>query len=158
MKNPLTKRNRELAGPGDPFQELRDMQNRMQSLLSQTFGGGWLEPVTGTDWSPAVDITEEDGCFRIEADLPDVKKEDVDVTVENGILTLSGERKQEREETKKRYHRTERSWGRYERSFSLPDGVDANQVSAQFKNGVLMITLPKQEGVKEESRSVEIQD
>lgn len=159
MRNPLSKKssNVPFLGDVDPFRELQDLQDRMLSLFNRTLGGGsWLQPLAGADWSPAVDIVEEENCFKITADLPDVKKEDVNLVVENGVLTLSGERKQEKEEKSKRFHRSERSWGRYQRSFSLPQGANPDRVSAQFKNGVLTITIGKTEEAKEQKRSVEI--
>jgi HSP20 family protein len=161
MKNPLAKKGSHLPslfGDADPFRELQDLQDRMLSLFNRSLGGGWLQPLTGSDWSPAVDITEEESCFKITADLPDVKKEEVNVSVENGVLTLSGERKQDSEEKSKRFHRTERSWGRYQRSFSLPQGANPEQISAQFKNGVLTITIQKTGEAKEQRRSVEISE
>ncbi len=143
----------------DPFRELNEVQNQVSSLLSRRFGNGWsTEPTIQPDWAPAVDITEDENSFQIQADLPDVKKEDVEVSVEKGILTISGERKQEKEEKKQKYHRMERTWGRYERSFQLPDGVNADKVDAQFKNGVLTLRVPKTKQYKEEHRKIEIHD
>ena len=162
MKHPLAKKGAHLPslfGDIDPFRELQELQERMLTLFNRNQeGSGWLQPLAEADWSPAVDIAEEESCFKITADLPDVKKEDVNVTVENGVLTLSGERKQEKEEKSKRFHRVERSWGRYQRSFALPPGANPEQVSAQFKNGVLAITIGKTDEAKEQRRKVEIAD
>ena len=124
----------------DPFKEL----SRLSSMLGHR---GELSKTDHREWAPAVDISEDDDAFNISADLPDVKKEDVNVSVENGYLTLSGERRFEKEEEdkKKKYHRIERSYGSYTRSFALPENVDETAVKAEFKNGVLNIVLPKQE-------------
>lgn len=127
-----------------PFRELADLQNRLTSLFDRHLGG--TELALKSDWTPAVDIAEDEDAYTITADLPDVKKEDVGVSVDNGILTLSGEKRHESqsgEETGKKYHRIERSFGKYVRTFRLPDEVDATQVSAAFQEGVLTITLPK---------------
>lgn len=96
-----------------------------------------------TAWSPAVDIEEDDKAITIKADLPEVEKKDIDVSVENGTLTIRGERKREHEEKKKNFHRMERSYGSYMRSFALPDYVDKEKIEAEAKNGVLTVTLPK---------------
>jgi HSP20 family protein len=101
-----------------------------------------------------VDITEDDREFLVKADLPDVKKEDVKVTVENGVLTLTGERKFEKEEKDKKYRRIERSYGTFLRSFTLPDAADGSKVSAEFKDGVLKVHLPK--GEKARAKTVEV--
>lgn len=127
-----------------PFRELADLQNRLTSLFDRHLGG--TELALKSDWPPAVDIAEDDVAYTITADLPDVKKEDVDVSVDNGVLTLSGEKRHESqsgEESGKKFHRIERSFGRYIRTFRLPDEVDAAQVTAVFKDGVLKVTLPK---------------
>lgn len=131
------------------------MQNRLASLFGN---GDTLAASISTDWAPAVDIVEEEDCFKIEADLPDVNKEDIHVSVDNGVLTLTGTRSQEKETKKRRYHRTERSWGSYERSFRLPDQVDAENVDAQFNKGVLTLTVPKTEAYKSTHKTIEIHD
>jgi len=121
----------------DPFKEL----SKLSSLLSSPI----LEKAELREWAPAVDISEDEKSFIIKADLPEVKKEDIKVTVEHGYLTLSGERKFEKEEEdkKKKYHRIERSYGSYTRSFALPSNVDGSAVKADFKDGVLQVILPK---------------
>ncbi|WP_323847992.1 Hsp20/alpha crystallin family protein [Nitrogeniibacter mangrovi] len=90
-----------------------------------------------------MDIAETDTAFEVKAELPEVKKEDVHVTVDNGVLTLRGERRREKEEKGKRFHRIERAYGSFSRTFSLPDNVDGKQVKASFKDGMLEIHLPK---------------
>lgn len=106
-------------------------------------------------WGPNVDIVENADNFEIHAELPGVKQEDVNITLDNNVLTLSGEKKQEvRDESKGSYCRIERSYGRFERSFSLPNTVKAEAVKASFEDGVLRISLPKAEQAK--SRTIEI--
>ena len=123
----------------DPFRELNRLSNALGSGRTE------LARSEGREWAPAVDISEDDESFIITADLPDVSKEDVNVSVQHGCLTLSGERKLEKQEEdkEKKYHRIERSYGSYTRSFSLPKNVDAAAVKANFQNGVLNIILPK---------------
>ena len=96
-----------------------------------------------TDWSPAADVQETDTEFLIKADLPEVAKEDVKVQVEDGVLTLQGERRREEETNGKRFHKVEREYGKFVRRFALPIEIDATKVQAEFKNGVLNVHLPK---------------
>ena len=105
------------------------------------------DTTTGYDWSPAVDIKEEDGRYIIHADLPGIKAEDIDVSVEDDVLTIRGERKFDNEETKDGYKRIERMRGSFYRRFSLPDTADQNKVSAECKDGVLEVAIEKQEKV-----------
>jgi HSP20 family protein len=106
------------------------------------------------DWSPAVDVEETDKEYLIKADLPAVKKEDVKVDIEDGILTVQGERKQEKEEKNKRVHRLERSYGKFVRRMSVPLDVDQQKAAAEFRDGVLNVHLPKTNGAK--PRAVDI--
>lgn len=107
-------------------------------------------------WAPAVDIAEDDTAITIKADLPEVDKKDIHVNVENGMLTIRGERKRDKEEKKKNYHRIERSYGSYERSFSLPEAVDKDKIAAECKNGVLTVTLPKRPEAKAKPAHIEV--
>src|SRR3954471_10541261 len=107
----------------DPFRELSEFQNRLGSFFGRSPAGKGQESPSFSQWSPPVDIIEDDKEFLIKAELPDIRKEDVHVTVDNGVLTISGERKWENEEKNKRYHRVERAYGSFTRSFSLPDGA-----------------------------------
>lgn len=113
--------------------------------------------MTVTQWSPLVDITEDDKEYMVKAELPELKKEEVKVTVENGELTISGERKFEKEEKGRKYHRIERSYGSFMRSFTLPEGVNGEKVMADFKDGVLKVHLPKDEKVKPKTIEVMVQ-
>src|SRR6266851_1248749 len=104
-----------------------------------------------TRWDPFKEMED-----LVKADLPDVKKEDVKVTVESGVLTITGQRKVEKEEKDKKYHRVERSYGNSLRSFALPDGADGSKVNAEFKDGVLKVHLPKSEKVKPKAIEVKV--
>jgi HSP20 family protein len=144
----------------DPFRELQELRNRMASLLGRTRGlltspwEGREEALTLTEWVPLVDIAEDDKEYTVKVELPGVRKEDVKVTVEDDVLTISGERKIEKEEKGRRYHRVERSYGAFERSFTLPDDALADKIHADFKDGVLQVHIPK--GEKAHKKAVEI--
>jgi HSP20 family protein len=139
----------------NPIREIEDIERRLASWLQPFAGnGGEKEMLTLAEWSPSVDISEDDKEYVVKAELPDVKKEDVKVNVENGVLTISGERKFEKEEKNRKYHRIERSYGNFTRSFTLPEAVKADKVNAEFKDGMLHVRLPKDESAK--SKSVEI--
>lgn len=140
----------------DPFKDLDDLHRKLSALfnLAPRRTGDEKETMTVSEWMPVVDITEDDKEFLIKAELPEVRKEDVKVTVENGVLTLSGERKFEKEEKGRRYHRIERAYGNFARSFTLPDEADPTKVKAEFKDGVLSVHLAKSE--KARPRSIEV--
>jgi HSP20 family protein len=112
------------------------------------------EMMAVADWAPAVDIIEDDKAYVIKAELPEVKKEDVKVTVQEGVLTIQGERKQEKEEKGKKFHRIERTYGTFVRNFTVPDDADETNVMAEFKDGVLLVSLPKSEKAK--PRAIEV--
>ena len=112
--------------------------------------------MTVTEWSPLVDISENDQEYLIKAELPEVRKEDVKVTAEKGTLTIMGERKFEKEETGRKYHRVERAYGSFGRSFALPDDANPAKVSAAFKDGVLVVHLVKDEKIKPQQVEVKI--
>jgi HSP20 family protein len=143
----------------EPFREMEDFRNRLSTLfgrpLRRTNGHGGDE-ITLADWMPLADITEDEKEYLIKAELPEVKKEDVKVIVENGVLTVSGERKFEKEEKKKKYHRVERGYGTFMRGFTLPGDADANKVKAEFKNGLLTVHLPKSEHAKPKQIEVNV--
>jgi HSP20 family protein len=143
----------------NPFRELDEVQNRLGSFLGGTFprfgnGNGGLKMA---DWSPQVDITEDDKEYLIKTDLPEMKKEEIKVNVEDGVLSISGERKTEKEEKNKKFHRIERSYGTFERSFTLPDDADGAKVVAEFKEGVLKVHLPKSPVAKSKATEVKVQ-
>lgn len=141
----------------NPFRELEDMQNRLSSFFGRTpVRGLGEESMTVSEWTPLVDITEDEKEYLIKAELPEVKKEDVKVTVENGVLTITGERKFEKEEKDKKYHRIERAYGSFMRSFTLPDAAPGDKVSAEFKDGVLKVHLPKSAEAKPKAIDVKV--
>ncbi|HEY6169557.1 MAG TPA: Hsp20/alpha crystallin family protein [Verrucomicrobiae bacterium] len=143
----------------DPFKEMDDMQKRLSTIFGLAplrRGDGEKETMTVTEWSPLVDITEDDKEYLIKAELPEVKKDDVKVTVEKGVLTITGERKFEKEEKDKRYHRIERSYGSFLRSFNLPDDADDTKVNAEFKDGVLFVHLYKNEKARPKAIEVKV--
>lgn len=134
----------------DPFSDLRSFQNEFNrvfgSALPRVFGNE--EGVLSGNWSPSVDIAEDENAITLEADLPGLKAEDVKLSIENYRLTLSGERKFENETKRDNYHRVERSYGSFTRTFTLPNTVNVDEVKADFSDGVLRVTLPKREEVK----------
>jgi HSP20 family protein len=132
----------------DPFQGVRFFEDAVSRLMS--------EPRVSRPWSPAVDILETEDAVTLKADLPDVKTEDLDIRVENGTMTLKGFRKFEKDENVKGYHRIERSYGEFVRSFAVPPTVETDKVGAEYKNGVLTITLPKKETAKPRQVKVQI--
>lgn len=143
----------------DPFRELEEMQKRWASLFDRQMllpDGGKEEQFSLTEWTPAVDIAEDDKEYTIKAELPGINKEDVKVTVENGVLSISGERKSEKEEKDKKYHRIERTYGSFVRTFTLPEGTAGDKMNAEFKDGVLKLHLPKDEKAKPKTVEVKI--
>ena len=140
---------------------MEELHRRLSSVFDLApFRGSNLrkedETMTVADWSPLVDITEDEKEYVIKTDLPEVKKEDVKVTVENGIVNITGERKLEKEEKGKRYHRIERAYGNFVRSFSLPDNADANKVNAEFKDGLLKVRVAKSETARPKQIEVKV--
>jgi HSP20 family protein len=132
----------------NPFREMEEVQHRMSTLLGlnrRANLAGEEENITVPEWAPLVDIVEDDKEYQIKMELPEVQREDVKVTVENGTLTISGERKAEAEDKGRKFHRLERYYGRFERNFSLPEDADANNVKAEFKDGMLRVHLVKNE-------------
>lgn len=125
----------------DEFQKLFGTQNSLFPAIDES-------SVLTSDWSPAVDIKEEKNKFVILADIPGVEPKDIDVTMEQGLLTIKGERKSESREEKENYKRVERNYGSFYRRFSLPDTADADTISAVSKDGVLEITVNKKESEK----------
>ena len=141
----------------DPFRELEEMSDRLNRVFTRPAARtDGKEHLTVADWMPTVDISETDGEYLIKAELPEVKKDDVKVTVENGVLTIQGERRQEKEEKGRKYHRVERSYGSFVRSFTLPESVDEGAVKAEYKDGVLNLHLPKSEKVKPKAIEVKV--
>jgi len=143
----------------DPFKELDELQSRLSTMFGRApvrKDGGRDEAMTVAEWAPLVDIVEDEHEYLIKAELPEVTKEDVKVTVQNGVLSLVGDRKFTKEERDKKYHRIERAYGSFVRSFSLPEDADENKVSADFKDGVLQVHLPKSEKARPKNIEVKI--
>jgi HSP20 family protein len=128
------------------LKEMEALRHGLGSLFSRSPGHlseGQEEQIAVPEWAPLVDISEDDKEYLIKAELPEVKKEDVKVTAEDGTLTIMGERKFEKEEKGKKYHRIERSYGSFVRNFSFPDDASPSKVSAEFKDGLLTVHLAK---------------
>ncbi len=141
----------------NPLRELRTMQEQMNRLLNLS----WNHDISGEDmkdgiWQPAVDIYETNEAIIIKAELPDVDQKDIDVRIEDNTLTLKGERKHDGYVKKENYHRIERYFGSFQRSFSLPATIDQENVGAVCEKGVLTVTLPKKEEIKPKHISVQI--
>ncbi len=122
----------------EPFYRL------FETLFNQDQG----EDIATRTWTPPVDVRETEEAFTVTAELPGLSREDIQITLENNILRLTGERKFERDEKQENYHRIERSYGAFTRSFALPSQVDAERVQANFKDGVLTITVPKADAAR----------
>ena len=143
----------------DPLRELEQMADRLNRVTSRPEGGmsgNGQEAMTVADWIPTVDISETEAEYTIQAELPGVKKDAVKVTMENGVLTIQGERRQEHTEGGRRHHRIERSYGRFARNFTLPDTVEAGNVRAEYADGMLHLHLPKSEKAKPKQIEVKI--
>lgn len=166
--NALTKWNpfRKSNGGGEwgslsnwsPIREMEQMQSRMERLFANWPAWPELqETMTTTEWSPLVDITEDEKEYLVKAEIPEVKKEDLKVKVEDGTLSITGERQSENEEKGKKFHRIERSYGSFERRFRLPEDADSAKVSSEFKDGVLKVHLPKSPNASPKAIEVKIQ-
>ncbi len=140
----------------DPFKELEDISERFNRIFGRLGARreSGREAMTAADWVPAVDISEDDKEYLIKAELPEIDKKDVKVTVQDGVLTIQGERKQEKEEKGKRFHRLERSYGAFLRSFSLPEDAAEDNIKAEFKDGMLYVHLPK--SAKSRAKVIEV--
>jgi HSP20 family protein len=142
----------------DPFKEMEEISDRFNRLFGRVPARreSGREALTVADWAPMVDISEDEKEFVIKAEIPEVDKKDVKVMLQEGVLTVSGERRQEKEEKGKKYHRIERSYGKFVRSFSLPDEIAEDKLSAEFKDGLLIVRLPKCEPAKPKSIEVTV--
>ena len=133
----------------DPFRDLSIMQERMNRMFEDA-GRGWRgdEPSSTTTWSPSVDIYETENEILVQAELPGVDRKDISLNLEKNVLTLKGERRFEKETKQENYHRIERAYGGFSRSFSIPATVEEDKIRADYKDGILKIALPKKEQVK----------
>jgi len=145
----------------NPLREMEAPQSRFNPFFLGGFpnriGRGKIPSLTVADWSPEVDISEDDHGYVLKADLPEMKKDDVRVTVEDGNLCVSGERKSEKEDQKRKFHRIERSYGNFRRSFTLPEDADSTKVTAEFRDGVLKVHLPITTKAKSKALEVKVQ-
>jgi HSP20 family protein len=143
-----------------PKRELERLWDRFSTLFGESpfrLSEEGTESLALPEWVPMVDITETEKEYVVKADLPGVTKEEVKVTVENGLLSLSGERKSEKEVKGEKVHRVERTYGSFLRTFTLPEGVDAAKVAAEFKEGVLTVRLPKEETARPQAVTVKVE-
>ncbi len=143
----------------DPFREFTQLQDRLNRVFTDAYGrpGSDEGLMTSGAWVPPVDIYQNgDQELVLKAELPDMNREDIDITVDNGTLTIRGEKKLSSEVTEEQFHRIERRYGAFSRSFSLPQTVDATKVSAEYKNGVLTVRLPVREEAKPRSIKVDV--
>jgi HSP20 family protein len=154
--------------PSRPANPLFDLRNEIDTLFDRFFSGGFFPPMLGGfpegqplrqrfgGMAPKVDVSESEREIQIVAELPGLKQDDVELTVEDDLLTIRGQTSESREEKDRQYHLTERSYGRFERSFRLPDTVDRDRIAANFHNGLLTITLPKAERPHASTKRIEI--
>lgn len=132
----------------DPFRELEDVSNRLNRIFARSMSGatpmsGPQDTMTMSDWTPSVDVIETPEEYQIKAELPEVRRDDVKLSVTDHVLRLEGERRTEKEEKHKRFHRVERSYGSFMRTFALPENVDVAKIRAEFKDGMLYVRVPK---------------
>ena len=140
----------------DPFREFSTLQDRMNRLFRDNFTEGRDEALTTTGFAPAVDVYEDEHNVTLKIEVPGIEEKDIDVRIENNILTVHGERKFEKEEKEENYRRIERQYGSFTRSFTLPNTVDAEKVSANYDKGVLKITLAKKAEAKPKQIKVNV--
>jgi HSP20 family protein len=142
----------------EPFRDIDDVFDRFfAETLRRWPRAGATEGRQAYDWAPVADVSETEGEFLIKAELPEVRKEDVNISLQDGVLTLTGERKQEKSGDDEKVHRVERFYGSFARRFALPDNVDEANIRAESKDGVVLIHLPKQKVAQPQSRQITIQ-
>jgi HSP20 family protein len=141
----------------EPFRDVDDVFDRFfaESMRRWPRQGAATQPPR--EWAPAADVSETDGEYVIKAELPEVRKEDVSITVQDGVLTLAGERKQEKVEEQEKVHRIERFYGSFARRFALPENADEQGIRAESRDGVIVIHIPKQRVVEPQPRQIQIQ-
>ena len=137
----------------EPFREMEDFFRQYSPMLGRSLRRSGGEE---TNWTPLADITETDKEYLIKAELPEVKKEDVKITLEDGVITLTGERRNEKEQKDENEIRVESFYGTFSRSFALPDNVDPNGIRAESKDGVLRVRIPKKQASKTKPISIEV--
>jgi HSP20 family protein len=153
----LTRRHNVLAW--DPFREFQDISDRLNRVFQREQAAsaeGREQALTVFDWAPAVNISETEKAYLVKADLPDVKKEDVKVTHENGVLTIAGERRQEKRDENEKFHRVESSYGKFLRRFTLPENTQEDTIEADFKDGALTVVIPKAAAKSPKAREIRV--
>ncbi len=141
----------------EPFRDVDDVFDRFFAESMRRWprvGAATQQP---REWAPAADVSETDGEYLIKAELPEVRKEDVSITVQDGVLTLAGERKQEKVDEQEKIHRIERFYGSFARRFALPENADEQGIRAESRDGVIVIHIPKQRVVEPQPRQIQIQ-
>jgi HSP20 family protein len=141
----------------EPFRDVDDMFDRFFAETMRRWPRQGGEQQQAREWAPAADVSETDSEYLIKAELPEVRKEDVSITVQDGVLTLAGERRQEKREESEKVHRVERHYGSFARRFALPENADEQQIRAESREGVILIHIPKQQQVEPQPRQIEIQ-
>ena len=140
----------------EPFRDLYELQRGLNRIFSDAFGQVTAEGAAVGAWTPQVDVYEDENGFLIKIEAPEVKQEDINVTLDKNLLTISGERRLENEQKRDSYHRIERSYGKFFRSFTLSPNANVEAVSAEFKDGVLRLSIPKKEETKPKQIQVEV--
>ena len=141
----------------EPFRDVDDVFDRFVADSLRRWPRPPAEGRAASDWAPAADVSETEGEYLIKADLPAVRKEDVSLTVQDGVLTLSGERRQEKHAESEKLHRVERTYGSFARRFALPENVDEQGIRAESRDGVILIHIPKHKVEQPQPRQIEIQ-
>jgi HSP20 family protein len=141
----------------EPFRDIDDMFERVFADALPRWHRGANDERRVYAWAPAADVSETDAEYLIKAELPEVRKDDLNITVQDGVLTLAGERKEENREENEKVHRVERFHGSFSRRFTLPDDADEQSIRAESKDGVLVIHIPKQKVAQPQSRQIEVQ-
>jgi HSP20 family protein len=144
----------------NPFKDITSLQDRVNRLFDEAWGHGrhGEEEFISGSWVPAVDVRETKDSLEMHAELPGIEPKDVEISVENGVLTLKGSRNFEKATEGQTYHRVERAFGAFERSFTLPTNVDPERINAVYRQGVLHLTLPKREEAKPKAISIKVED
>lgn len=141
-----------------PFNDLLRLQKEMDSMFDEFFERKPFRRELGeSDWYPSVDVSEDEKEIKIEADLPGMTQEDIDINIDGNVLTIKGQRKKEEETKERGYYRSERSYGAFQRSFTLPTNLDVDEAKANFKHGVLTLILPKLEEAKGKRIEIEVE-
>ena len=140
----------------DPFREMFELQRSINDLFEGSLGKSSRESAALSAWAPAVDIYEDEDSFLLKVELPEVNRDDVKVNLDGNMLSITGERRFEHEDKRDGYHRVERSYGQFYRSFTLPPNVNAAEINAEFKEGLLRLTIPKKEEAKPKQIEVKV--